>query len=271
MRWIAISKTAYLVTVLLLFFAPVSHSAPVVSSDIENAGTLWKVDITVREGTAPVQGVCVWCTNINAFASPATNTFKCSMTNSAGFTRYVFVGKGEVDYTAGWTFTVSTCSQFACCKLVDDPFEIGCVTYVMTAANESLCEVDLGGVWNEYSKCYIPVGECEEYTAIVLSKFTAAAGFRKAMLTWSTETEVDNAGFNLYRAEAAHGVYKKINSAVIAANGSATQGTAYTFTDSGLQNSRTYYYKLEDIDLNGAATMHGPVSATPRLIFGFRD
>ena len=35
-----------------------------------------------------------------------------------------------------------------------------------------------------------------------------------------------------------------------------------------LQNRKTYYYKLEDIDINGTATMHGPVSATPRLIYG---
>jgi hypothetical protein len=271
MKLAAISKTACLVTALLLCFAPVSQAAPVVSADIENAGTLWKVDVTVREGTAPVQGVCVWCTNINVFASPATNTFKCAMTDGNGFTRYVFVGKDGVDYTAGWTYTVNTCSQFACCKLIDDPFEIGCVTYVMTAANESLCEVDLGGLWNEYSKCTIPTGECEEYTAIVLSRFTAGAGFRKVILTWTTETEIDNVGFNLYRAEAADGVYKRINSAVIAANGSATQGAAYSYTDSGLQNGKTYYYKLEDLDLNGAATMHGPMRATPRLIFGFRD
>jgi len=33
-----------------------------------------------------------------------------------------------------------------------------------------------------------------------------------------------------------------------------------------VQNCRTYYYKLEDIDLNGTGTMHGPVSATPRRV-----
>jgi len=267
MKLAAISKTTCLVIALLVYIAPVSQAAPVVSADIKNIGTLWKVDVAVTEGSAPVQGVCVWCTNINSFASPATNTFKCAMTDANGFTRYVFVGRDGVDYSAGWSYTVSTCSQFACCKLIDDPFEIGCVTYVMTTANESLCEVDLGGVWNEYSKCTIPSGECEEYTAIVLSKFTAVAGFKKALLTWATETEIDNAGFNIFRADAADGIYKKINSTVIAANGSATQGAAYSYTDSGLQNGKTYYYKLEDIDLNGVSTMHGPVSAAPKFFY----
>jgi hypothetical protein len=32
-----------------------------------------------------------------------------------------------------------------------------------------------------------------------------------------------------------------------------------------VKNRETYWYKLEDIDLNGKSTMHGPVSATSRL------
>jgi hypothetical protein len=44
------------------------------------------------------------------------------------------------------------------------------------------------------------------------------------------------------------------------------QGASYEFADSNVQNRKTYYYKLEDIDLNGTSTIHGPVSSTPRLI-----
>jgi hypothetical protein len=35
-----------------------------------------------------------------------------------------------------------------------------------------------------------------------------------------------------------------------------------------MKNRTTYYYKLEDIDLNGTSTMHGPVSVVPRGILG---
>jgi hypothetical protein len=35
-----------------------------------------------------------------------------------------------------------------------------------------------------------------------------------------------------------------------------------------VKNYRSYYYKLEDIDLDGTSTMHGPVSAVPRGIYG---
>jgi hypothetical protein len=60
----------------------------------------------------------------------------------------------------------------------------------------------------------------------------------------------------------------KINNSLTMAKGSSTQGAIYEFIDNEVQNRMTYYYKLEDIDLNGKSIMHGPVSAMPRLIFG---
>jgi probable HAF family extracellular repeat protein len=105
-------------------------------------------------------------------------------------------------------------------------------------------------------------------TAIELSSFTVTPYMGKVLLKWATETETDNAGFNIYRAEAENGKYTKINTALIPTQGSSTQGANYEFIDSGLKNRKIYYYKLEDIDLNGTSTMHGPVSAMPRWIYG---
>jgi len=103
---------------------------------------------------------------------------------------------------------------------------------------------------------------------MTLKNFNAAAKNRTITLKWCTETEIDNAGFNLYRSESENGSYTKINTSLISAKGSSTQGAAYEFADNNVQNRKTYYYKLEDIDLNGTSTMHGPVKATPRLICG---
>ena len=112
------------------------------------------------------------------------------------------------------------------------------------------------------------IGETSEATIIKLSSFTATPKAGKVILEWSTDSEIDNAGFNIYRAESENGNYAKINSSIITAKGSATQGASYEFTDNNVLNRKTYYYKLEDIDLNGKSTMHGPVNATPRLIYG---
>ncbi|MCX5903378.1 MAG: choice-of-anchor E domain-containing protein [Proteobacteria bacterium] len=110
--------------------------------------------------------------------------------------------------------------------------------------------------------------EYEPATLVTLSSFTATAQAGRVTLEWTTASEIDNAGFNIYRAESENGEYVQINESMIPAQGSSTQGASYQIVDEGLQNRKTYYYKLEDIDLNGTATMHGPVKATPRWIFG---
>ena len=108
----------------------------------------------------------------------------------------------------------------------------------------------------------------EPPTAITLSQFKAIPGNGQVTLQWSTETENDNAGFNVLRAEKEQGEYVRINPALIPAQGSSTQGAAYQLIDNGVQNRTVYYYKLEDIDMSGATTQNGPVKATPRLLFG---
>ena len=98
---------------------------------------------------------------------------------------------------------------------------------------------------------------CPPVTVISLSSFTATPKAGKIILEWKTESEIDNAGFNLYRSESEDGQYTKINTSLIPAKGSSTQGASYEFIDTNVQNRKTYYYKLEDIDLNGKSTCMG--------------
>jgi hypothetical protein len=128
--------------------------------------------------------------------------------------------------------------------------------------------IEIATVYHSELVCNSCDKVCEEETLIELSSFTATPGSKKVTLGWETASEIDNTGFNIYRAESEGGEYIRINASLFPAEGSPTQGAAYSFTDAGLKNRKTYYYKLEDIDLNGVSTMHGPVSATPRLIYG---
>jgi len=59
----------------------------------------------------------------------------------------------------------------------------------------------------------------------------------------------------------------KINGALIPAEGSGTQGATYMFIDRNVSNRKTYYYKLQDTDLEGKSTFNGPASTTPRWIY----
>jgi hypothetical protein len=103
-------------------------------------------------------------------------------------------------------------------------------------------------------------------TVINLSSFTATPKAGKVIVEWTTTSEIDNAGFNIYRAESEKGEYLKINSSLIPAEGNGTSGATYQYVDNEVRNRKTHYYKLEDIDLNGTSTMHGPVSAEPRRL-----
>ncbi len=111
------------------------------------------------------------------------------------------------------------------------------------------------------------VGDACEETLIALAEFKANPANGVVTIEWSTASETDNAGFNLYRSEDG-GEFEQINESLIPAEGSPTEGASYEFVDRGVKNRETYSYKLEDVDLNGIVTEHGPVSSTPRLIYG---
>ncbi|MBN2390641.1 MAG: hypothetical protein JXR84_07960 [Anaerolineae bacterium] len=105
--------------------------------------------------------------------------------------------------------------------------------------------------------------EVELPTAVELSSFSATPQDGDILVTWETAMELDNAGFNLYRGTAAVGPYTLLNAALIPPQfpGQAMGGT-YEWLDADVQPGATYYYKLEDIDVNGASTFNGPVNTS---------
>ncbi len=108
--------------------------------------------------------------------------------------------------------------------------------------------------------CKSQLAACCSPTSISLSSLQANPSDKKVILKWKTETEPDNAGFNIWRAED----FVKINNAIIPALGSSISGSEYDFVDDWVLNGKRYFYLLEDIDTNGISTFHGPVKAMPR-------
>jgi len=100
-------------------------------------------------------------------------------------------------------------------------------------------------------------------TLVKLSYLLAIPSDSEITLEWRTASERDNEGFNIYRSESKNGEYVRINGEIIEPQGSAVSGATYTFIDTGLENGKRYYYKLEDIDTKGKKVKYGPVSAVP--------
>lgn len=101
-----------------------------------------------------------------------------------------------------------------------------------------------------------------EANLVILVSFTALGTGQGVRVEWETASEIDTEGFRLWRAEGENGEYSAITENLIPAGGGPAQGAAYTFDDGGLQAGELYYYLLEDIDIYGNGSFHGPVTAT---------
>ncbi len=98
--------------------------------------------------------------------------------------------------------------------------------------------------------------------ALVLALGACNAAPARIVVQWTTATEINTAGFNVYRAERAEGPYVKINPQLIPASTDPVLGGKYTFEDSDVAPGRTYYYELEDVEYSGATARHGPIVIT---------
>ena len=125
----------------------------------------------------------------------------------------------------------------------------------------------------QYSYCCIASSESlnppiltveYETTVVEMSSFKAIPSDKQVKVEWKTEAEIDNAGFNVWRAEG----FKQINESMITGKGSPALGSEYDFVDNFVLNRKNYFYLIEDVDIYGISTFHGPVKATPRLIHG---
>ena len=103
-------------------------------------------------------------------------------------------------------------------------------------------------------------------TAVTLNYFTATHVGDHNTLAWETVSELHNLGFNLWRGTSVSGPNVKLNDLLIPSQApGGTDGYAYSYNDFAITNSASYYYWLEDVDLNGTVTRHGPVMADQTL------
>ena len=110
------------------------------------------------------------------------------------------------------------------------------------------------------STFYVIGGEAENVpTAVDLISFTATGQGPSVVVEWETAQEINNLGFNLYRSPELGGTYSKLNLHLIPGLLSSVIGQQYAYVDKDVTRSVLYYYMLEDVDLSGTRTMHGPV------------
>jgi len=98
---------------------------------------------------------------------------------------------------------------------------------------------------------------------VILTSFTAIGDDEVVWIEWETASELDNAGFYVWRSLSEDGTYSRV-SQFIPSEGDPLTGAFYEFEDTDVANGTRYWYKLETIDLSQNSAFYGPVSAEPK-------
>ena len=105
------------------------------------------------------------------------------------------------------------------------------------------------------------------------------AGFRPVrtengavVIKWRTESELNNAGFNILRSENRNGAFTVINvKGIIPGHGTSSEQHLYAYRDTTAKPNVVYYYRIEDVSFDGArqtlatVRLKGEVSAAGKL------
>lgn len=90
-------------------------------------------------------------------------------------------------------------------------------------------------------------------------------------LKWTTASEVDNFGFDIYRSLAEDGPFEKITEQPLPGAGTTDEPQRYVFVDEDIDPGTDYYYYIESISLGGVRETFSPIIKAPAKWPGTAD
>ena len=78
------------------------------------------------------------------------------------------------------------------------------------------------------------------------------------VIRWSTASEVDNFGFDVYRAEQENGPFTRITQQPVPGAGTSDEPARYEYTDASIKPDIQYYYYVESISMSGVREKFTP-------------
>ena len=98
------------------------------------------------------------------------------------------------------------------------------------------------------------------------------------VVRWVTQSELNNAGFNILRSETKNGEFTVVNvKGIIPGQGTTSEKHVYAWTDTTAKPNVVYYYQIEDVSLDGERTtlatthLRGNVNAAGKLTTTWGD
>ena len=145
---------------------------------------------------------------------------------------------------------------------IDGTKEIAWVSFDMSA------QVSLGTYYGHDSDKGSPGYTTGSILPVSLSKFRPERlKTGEVVVRWITESELNNAGFNILRSDAKDGQFTKVNTQLIKGHGTTSERNTYEFTDTSAKPNVVYYYQIQDVSFDGEVTtlrtthLRGNVSA----------
>ncbi|MBN2282053.1 MAG: T9SS type A sorting domain-containing protein [Candidatus Marinimicrobia bacterium] len=130
----------------------------------------------------------------------------------------------------------------------DDPIPDGTLIYPSFPVDVNYYGIVHGGVaQSSYSDHSLP---------IELAYFKVKKENGNISMVWLTESELNNAGFNIYRSANDTKNFIKINEELIQGKVTSSTPSLYSYTDAEIKSNTIYYYQLEDVSLDGKTTKH---------------
>ncbi len=106
---------------------------------------------------------------------------------------------------------------------------------------------------------------------VSLSFFRPTLEDGEVVIRWTTESELDNAGFNIYRSESRDGEFKQVNAELIRGKGTTGERSTYKWVDTTAKPDAVYFYQIEDVSFAGerqtlaTTKLKGLISAKNKL------
>ena len=106
---------------------------------------------------------------------------------------------------------------------------------------------------------------------VSLSFFRPTLENGEVIIRWTTESELDNAGFNILRSNNRINGFKQVNTALIQGAGTTGERSTYKWIDTAVKPGIVYYYQIEDVSFAGerqvltTARLKGLISAKDKL------
>lgn len=112
---------------------------------------------------------------------------------------------------------------------------------------------------------------------VTVSSVRASRTETGVVVNWTTESEMENAGFYVLRSQHRTTGFVRVTASLILGAGTTAERHTYTYTDTTAQSNVPYYYRLEEVSLSGerrgvaTVRLRGHLSAAGKTLWKWAD